>query len=67
MTTYEAAVIMAYTGYATLVGDKLNVFHKYCEDLMGRPILTHEYPYLSERIKLLSKPDFIKICRSIED
>lgn len=67
MTKHEAAVIMAYTGIAMLVGDDFQIFTKYCKDLLGHPIFTHEYPDFEEKIKELSKPDFIEICRNLED
>ena len=67
MTKHEAAVIMAYTGIAMLVGDDFQIFTKYCEDLLGHPIFTHEYPDREEEIKKLSKPDFIELCRKLED
>ena len=67
MTKREAVVIQAYTGITMLVGDDFQIFAKYCEDLLGHPIFTHEYPDLEEDIKELSKPDFIEICRNLED
>ena len=54
MTKHEAAVIQAYTGIAMLVGDDF-------------PIFTHEYPDREEEIKELSKPDFIEICKNLEE
>ena len=67
MTKHEAAVIQAYTGIAMLVGDDFQIFTKYCEDLLRHPIFTHEYPDREEEIKELSKPDFIELCRKLED
>ena len=67
MAKHEAAVIQAYTGIAMLVGDDFPIFTKYCEDLFGHPIFTHEYPDREEEIKKLSKPDFIKICKNLEE
>lgn len=66
MTKHEAAVIMAYTGVVMLKGDDINVFWKYCESIYGRAIWTHEYPALAEKIKDLSKKDFIEICKNLE-
>lgn len=62
MTDREKAIVMAYTGACMLVGDKLNIFHKYIEDIMGRPIYTHEIAFLENEIKERSKDDFIKLC-----
>lgn len=67
MTKHEAAVIMAYTGIAMLTGDDFGIFTEYCEKLVGRPIWTHEYPEIERKLKELSKPDFIEICRNLED
>lgn len=39
MTKREAAIVSAYTGY--LIGD-IDEAHKYIEEIMGRPIVTHE-------------------------
>lgn len=67
MTKHEAAVIMAYTGKVTLIGDDIGIFWKYCYELLGFPIYTHEYLEYADRIKVLSKPDFLKICEDLED
>ena len=66
MTKHEAAVIMAYTGVVMLKGDDIGVFWKYCESIYGRAIWTHEYPTLAEKIKDLSKKDFIEICKNLD-
>lgn len=62
MTDKEKAVIMAYTGVCMLTGDKFQIFHKYIEDIMGRPIMTHEIGLLEDIIKEKSKVDFIALC-----
>lgn len=66
MTKHEAAVIMAYTGVVMLKGDDISVFWKYCESIYGMAIWTHEYSTLAEKIKDLSKKDFIEICKNLE-
>ena len=38
MTKHEAAVIMAYTGVCTLVGEDMNIFFNYACGLLGCPI-----------------------------
>ena len=63
MTDREMAIVSAYTGYAMLCGEKFNIFHRYCEELLGRPMWTHEFPALADKIHELSKPDFIKLCK----
>lgn len=42
MTNREKAIVMAYTGICTLAGTKFAIFHKYVEDIMGRPVQTIE-------------------------
>lgn len=67
MTKKEAAIIMAYTGVQMLKGDDIEAFWKYCKSIYGRSIYTHEYPSLSDKIKDLSKPDFIELCKNLEE
>ena len=62
MTKREAAIVSAYTGY--LIG-KFDDFHAYAEEIMERPLFTHEFPYIAEELKEKSKKDFISI--KIED
>ena len=54
MTDKEKAIVMAHTGICMLTGDKFQIFHKYVEDIMGRPIMTHEIGWLADAIKELS-------------
>ena len=67
MTKHEAAIIQTYTGYAMLVGNDLSIFRRYCEDLLGFPMWTHEYPEYADKLKELSKRDFVEICKNLED
>lgn len=62
MTDREKAIVMAYTGVAMLTGDKFQIFHKYIEEIMGRPIWTHEMAQLADEIKEKSKADFMALC-----
>lgn len=62
MTDKEKAIIMAHTGICMLTGDKFQIFHKYVEDIMGRPIMTHELGFLEDEIKEKSKADFLALC-----
>ena len=62
MTDKEKAIVMAHTGICMLTGDKFQIFHKYVEDIMKRPIMTHEMGYLADEIKEKSKADFIALC-----
>lgn len=69
MTNKEKAIVMAYTGVCMLTGDKLNIFYNYLENLLGRPIYTHELANanLWEVIKEKSKPDFLSLCEKVEE
>lgn len=62
MTDKEKAIVMAYTGTCMLVGDKFQIFHKYVEDIMGRPIMVHEMGLLADDIKGKAQADFIALC-----
>lgn len=64
MKDREKAIIMAYTGTCMLTGDKFEIFHEYVEELMGRPVLTHELANkkVQDEIKEKSKADFMKLC-----
>lgn len=62
MTDREKAIVMAHTGKCMLTGDKFQIFHKYIEDIMGIPIMTHEIGWLEDEIKEKSKADFIALC-----
>ena len=63
MTDREKAIVMARTGVCMLTGDKFNIFHKYVEEIMGRPVMTHEIGFLADEIKEKARPDFIELCR----
>jgi NTP pyrophosphatase (non-canonical NTP hydrolase) len=64
MTDREKAIIMAYTGTCMLTEEKFHIFHEYIEDLMGRPVFTHELANkkVQDEIKEKSKVDFLKLC-----
>lgn len=62
MTDKEKAIVMAYTGKCMLAGNKFQIFHKYVEDIMNRPIMTHEIGFLADEIKEKSKADFMALC-----
>jgi len=62
MTDREKAIVMAYTGACMLTGYKFQIFHKYVEEIMGRPIWTHEMAQLADDIKEKSKDDFMALC-----
>lgn len=65
MTDKEKAVVMAHTGICMLTGEKFSIFHKYIEELMGRPVFTHELANaeMVNQITEKSKEDFLKLCK----
>ena len=67
MTKHELAVIMAYTGVCMLEGKDFNIYLKYVEDLIGRPVFTLELGKLANEIRERSKTDFIRICQTATD
>lgn len=68
MTKEECAIIMAYTGICMLTGEDFSIFHKYVENIMGRPIWTHEMGIgsIADEIKEKSKNDFLKLCANAQ-
>jgi len=68
MTDREKAIVMAYTGKCMLTGDKFQIFHKYVEDIMGRPVYIHELAdkAVENKIKEKAKADFIALCAEQE-
>lgn len=63
MTKREAAIVTAFTG--VLIGE-FSEFHKYAEEIMGRPIFTHEFAdeEIEKKLKELSKPDILKMLEN---
>ena len=55
---------MAHTGICMLTGAKFAIFHKYVEDIMGRPVQTIEMGLESVRDEITekSRADFIALC-----
>lgn len=58
MTKREAAIVSAYTGY--LIGE-FSDFQAYAEEILGRPVFTHELPNIADELKEKSKKDFMSI------
>jgi hypothetical protein len=63
MTKREGSIVSAYTGI--LACDFVD-FQKYVEEIMGRPVFTHEMGNkdIAEMIKEKSKVDFISLAKS---
>ena len=60
MNRKEAAIVSAYTG--VLIGN-FDDFHKYAEEILNRPVFTHEMARrdIWNTIKEKSRDDFLKI------
>ena len=67
MTKRECAIVMAHTGICMLTGNDFDIYHKYIEEIMGRPVWTHEIGFLENEIKAASRDDFIRLCREATD
>ena len=69
MTKQECAIVMAYTGVCMLSGENFKIFHKYVEDIMGRPVYSHEMgkDRVADEIRERSKKDFLKLCAEAKD
>lgn len=63
MTKREKQVVSAYTGTLMSTFDEL---HEYIEEILGRPVWTHELADEDtwNEIKEKSKEEFLKICAS---
>jgi hypothetical protein len=60
MTKREAAIVMAFTG--KMLGD-FSTFHGYVEEIMERPVFTHEMgsKEIAEEISDKAREDFVNI------
>lgn len=63
MTKREAAIVSAFTG--RLLGE-FDEYHAYIEEIMGRPVFTHELGnrIIAKEISSLAKQDFTHIIIS---
>jgi hypothetical protein len=61
MTQEERLIVSAYTG---ILMTDFNKFHKYCEEIMNRPIWAHEFAdkHFNEKLKEKVKNNFMKLC-----
>ena len=65
MTLAERVIVEVYTGYCMTSGEERKEVYKYMEQLMGRPVFTHEQAdeRIVDKLHELSRPDFIKLCK----
>lgn len=66
MTKHEAVIIETYTGVVMLTGDNRKYVYEHAEKLLGFPIWTHEFTEYADKLKELSKPNFVEICKNLE-
>ena len=68
MTDREKAIVMAYTGVCMLTGEKINKYYAYVDEIMGRPVYTHEMAIkaVDDKIKEKAKPDFLELCKETD-
>lgn len=61
LTKEQAAIIGAYTGISA---GPFSDIQEYTEKLLGHPVWTHEFASreFSDRLKELSKADFLSLC-----
>lgn len=67
MTKHEAAIIELYTNTCMLKGDDRKYIYEYAEKLTGRPVFTHELPYIADEFNDKIRDDFIEICKNTTD
>lgn len=67
MTKHEAAIIEMYTNTCMLKGDDRKYIYEYAENLTGRPVSTHEMPYVADAYNDKIRDDFIEICKNTDD
>lgn len=62
MTKREGAIIGAYTG---ILAGKFEDLHKYIEEILKRPVFTHELANkeIIKQIKRASRQDFINLVK----
>ena len=66
LTREQAAIIGVFTGISC---GPFSDVHKKAEELLGRPVLTHEMgnPEIWEELKQKMKPEFLAICYEGEE
>ena len=67
MTKKEAVLVSAYTGY--MLAPSFADVQEFCEDLLGRPIFTHEFAMdeVNKEIREKCKPMIIELVKNIEE
>ena len=63
MTLKEKVICEAYTGICFCTGEDRNELYKYLSEKMGRPVYSHEFATNFEKIRDISREDFVKVCK----
>ena len=65
MTLKERVIVEVYTGACMVVGEERGEVYKYMENIIGRPVFTHELARneIQEELKERSKDDFVNLCK----
>ena len=66
MTLRERVIVEVYTGYCMTSANERDEVYKYMNQIMNRPVYTHELAdkKIQEELRKRSKEDFIYLCRS---
>ena len=67
MDKRECAIVPLYTGVSMLEGDDLKHLYAYAEELLGEPMMTHDFLTCGDELKALAKPDFVALCKEAVD
>ena len=55
MTKRQAAIISAFTG---ILAGPFEDLHEYAEEVLGRPVMTHQFPSVADELKEAARSDF---------
>lgn len=64
MTNREKAICEVYTGICFCAGEQRKHVYEYAGELMGHPVLTHEFCDLAQTLRDRATEDFIAICKA---
>ena len=66
MTLKERVIVETYTGICMTSSEERNEVYKYMQEIMGRPIFTHELAFknIQEKLREKSKKDFLELCKN---
>jgi hypothetical protein len=63
MTLREKAICEVFTGVCFCTGEERGAVYKYASELLGRPVFTHEFYTLADKLKYLATADFVAVCK----